>query len=121
MRSWHGLLLICSSITYEVAVQQSVLIDARSCVFTSHHIWRVRLTAMHDPLCALRNYLNHSVGWSVQSLCARGIVTTMHRSVSDRNTQLAYPTGTLVTHAFDAAGQQTVMADLTGLTSYSYD
>ncbi len=34
---------------------------------------------------------------------------------------ILYPSGKAVTNAFDAAGRQTLMADSTGNTAYSYD
>jgi len=73
-----------------------------------------RFTYTYD---AARDAVSSRIG----RIDARSWVTTYINDALDRLAGIAYSAGTLVTYAFDAAGQQTLMSDWTGPTTYSYE
>ena len=76
---------------------------------------------LQDGLGAFTSFAYDAVGNTILRTDARNWPATYTLDALNRTVGTLYLAGTRVTNTFDAAGQQTNMQDVTGITGYTYD
>ena len=95
--------------------------DANSHAITNVYDLRGSLLSTQDGLGAFTSFAYDPVGNTILRTDARNWPTTYTLDALNRTVGTLYLNGTRVTNTFDAAGQQSTMQDLTGITGYTYD
>jgi len=96
-------------------------LSTNSHITTTLYDSRARVLSTHDPLGAYVSYVYDPAGNQILRTDSRNWLTTYAYDPLNRQSGYIYNDGQQATFAFDSVGQRIVMADWTGITSYSYD
>ena len=105
----------------DAASQKICVVDANDGRRSISYSNRGYVFAEQDQLGFLTSYTQDGNGNTTQRIDARNWPTTYTVDALNRTIQTHYIDGGRVTNSFDAAGQQIISADGTGITTYVWD
>ena len=82
---------------------------------------RGNVSAEIDPLSAITSYVFDQNGNRIRRIDPLNLTTSYTIDLLNRTAMIAYPDSTIVTNAWNQAGEQANMRDVTGITTYSRD
>ena len=110
-----------TTFAYDSHGLQIALMDANGHITSMNYDGRGMLTSQQDPLGVFTTYSYDPVGNTALRVDGNNRPATYVYDALNRETSRLYFDATSVLSAYDAAGQQLSMQDVTGLTAYSYD
>ena len=110
-----------TTFVFDAASQQIAVIDANSHAISNAYDLRGSVLSTQDSLGAFTSFAYDAVGNTILRTDARNWPSTYTLDALNRTVGTLYLNATRVTNTFDAAGQQSTMQDLTGITGYTYD